>query len=175
MILANEALILRPPGSLIKRQKCLFFRRLGRSAAADTYAGSGRLKARQPDLNQMPASYALSAPDHFMTMIHDDSGATAAELSEELIFLIATAQSDAQRKRAADLLRRFARQVEADAFRRGRDSVTPAASPAVAPGEPVAQETAAVCEADRAAIETVSEILPPDHRVSLIPLVSWQD
>jgi hypothetical protein len=26
-----------------------------------------------------------------------------------------------------------------------------------------------------AANETVSETLPPDHRVSLIPLVSWQD
>ena len=110
-----------------------------------------------------------------MTMIDDDSRVSAAELSEELIFLIATAQTDAQRKRATDLFRQFARQAEAEAFRRGRDSVTPVASPSVAPVKPVAQETAAVGEADGAAIETVSEILPPDHLVSLIPLVSWQE
>jgi len=101
-----------------------------------------------------------------MTTIDDNSTVTAAELSEELIFLIATAVTDAQRKRATELFRRFARQVEADAFRRGRDSVTPvvASPPAVAPAE-------AVAEADA----VVTETLPPDHRVSLIPLVSWQD
>lgn len=110
-----------------------------------------------------------------MTMIDDDSRVTAAELSEELIFLIATAQSDAQRKRATDLFRRFARQVESEAWRRGRDSIMPVVSPVVAPVEPVAQETATVGDTDGAAIETVSETLPPDHRVSLIPLVSWQD
>ncbi|UZE49232.1 hypothetical protein ONR75_31900 [Rhodopseudomonas sp. P2A-2r] len=110
-----------------------------------------------------------------MTMIDDDSRATAAELSEELIFLIATALTDAQRKRATDLFRRFARQIESEAWRRGRDSITPVVSPTVAPVEPVAQESVAVGEADGAAIETVSETLPPDYRVSLIPLVSWQD
>jgi hypothetical protein len=99
-----------------------------------------------------------------MTMIDDDSGLTTADLSEELIFLIATAVTDAQRKRATDLFRRIVRQVEADAWRRGRDSVTPVLSPVVAPAEPVA---------DAASI--VTETLPPDHRVSLIPLVSWQD
>lgn len=107
-----------------------------------------------------------------MTMIDDESRASAAELSEELIFLIATAQTDAQRKRATDLFRRFARQVEADTFRRGRESVSPVVAPTVAPAEPMAQETATVAES---ASETVSELLPPDHRVSLIPLVSWQD
>lgn len=99
-----------------------------------------------------------------MTMIDDDSTLTTAELSEELIFLIATALTDAQRKRATDLFRRFARQVEAEAWRRGRDSVSPVVSPEVAPAEPAAEGA-----------PIVTETLPPDHRVSLIPLVSWQD
>jgi hypothetical protein len=105
-----------------------------------------------------------------MTMIDDDSRLTAAELSEELIFLIATVQTDAQRKRATDLFRRFARQIEAEGWRRGRDSVGPLAGPMVAPAEPVG-----ITAVGDAANETVSETLPPDHRVSLIPLVSWQD
>ena len=98
-----------------------------------------------------------------MTMIEIDVGLTTAELSEELIFLIATASTDAQRNRATELFRRIARQVEAEAFRRGRDS-GPDIPPAAGAVAPVADATT-----------NLTETLPPDHRVSLIPLVSWQD
>ena len=102
-----------------------------------------------------------------MTMIDDDLGLTTADLHEELIFLIATATTDTQRKRATELFRRFARRVVVDAYREGQDSVRPAV--AVVPD--AADVAPAGADADPAATAT----LQPDHRVSLIPPVSWQD
>jgi hypothetical protein len=46
--------------------------------------------------------------------------ATIAEMSDELIFLIASAATDEQRKYAADLFRYFAGVVARDAYQRGR-------------------------------------------------------
>ena len=97
-----------------------------------------------------------------MSMI-DDNTATVEELSEELIFLIAAVSTDAQRKRAIDLFRRFARLAESEAYRRGRESVSP-----LVPVSPTGPDAgAAGADPERA--------LAPDHRVSLIPPVSWQD
>lgn len=68
-----------------------------------------------------------------MTIADDAVDATAAdanitEMSDELIFLIASAATDEQRKYAADLFRYFTRVVERDAYQRGRREE--AASPA---------------------------------------------
>jgi hypothetical protein len=54
--------------------------------------------------------------------------ATIAAMSDELIFLIASAATDEQRKYAADLFRYFAQAVARDAYQRGRRDE--AASPA---------------------------------------------
>lgn len=97
-----------------------------------------------------------------MSMIEEDT-ITTQELSEELIFLIATAATDAQRKRATDLFRRYARRIDADAYRRGRDSVTPAAAPRV----PAPHRDATIDE--------IAAALQPDQNVSLIPRVAWQE
>lgn len=97
-----------------------------------------------------------------MSLIDDDT-ATVEELSEELIFLIAAVSTDAQRKRAIDLFRRFARLAEAEAYRRGRESVGPPV-PVSATGPDV-----------EATVTGPEQALAPDHRVSLIPPVSWQD
>ncbi len=108
----------------------------------------------------------LSGASHVISLIDDDT-ATAEELSEELIFLIAAVSTDAQRKRAIDLFRRFARLAEAEAFRRGQASVSP---PQGQPLQtPVAQPPVEAVAADS------GQPLAPDHRVSLIPPVSWQD
>lgn len=53
---------------------------------------------------------------------------TIAGMSDELIFLIASAATDEQRKYAADLFRYFAQAVARDAYQRGRRDE--AASPA---------------------------------------------
>ena len=97
-----------------------------------------------------------------MTMIDDDLGLTTADMYEELIFLIASASTDTQRKRATELFRRFARTVVVDAYRQGQDSVRPLA-------------IAAPPERANASPAAPAENLAPDHLVSLIPLVSWQD
>jgi hypothetical protein len=97
-----------------------------------------------------------------MSMIDEDT-VTIQDLSEELVFLIATATTDAQRKRATDLFRRFVRRIDADAYRRGRDSVAPVAAPrAPAPHRD-------------ATMDEIAAALQPDHRVSLIPRVAWQE
>ncbi|CAN5405418.1 hypothetical protein BH11PSE4_BH11PSE4_14640 [soil metagenome] len=102
-----------------------------------------------------------------MTMIDDDLNLTTADLHEELIFLIATATTDTERKRATELFRRFARRVVIDAYRQGQDSVRPAVA--------VVREAADVGPADADAAQAAPAALPPDHLVSLIPPVSWQD
>jgi hypothetical protein len=97
-----------------------------------------------------------------MTVIDDDRSLTTADLHEELIFLIATASSDTQRKRATELFRRFARRVVVDAYRQGQDSVRQ---------DGVRQDNVRAADALAAPAPT----LAPDHPVSLIPMVSWQD
>jgi hypothetical protein len=92
----------------------------------------------------------------------DPLGATTSELSEELIFLIASASNDDQRKRATELFRYFSRQLEQEAFRRGRDSV---ATPQLPP-PPLALEAPAIQPVDHA---------HDDDAVRLIPPVSWRD
>jgi hypothetical protein len=95
----------------------------------------------------------------------DDDAVTTQELSEELIFLIATATTDAQRKRATDLFRRYARRIDADAYRRGRDSVMPqSAAPRLSPAP---HRDATMAE--------IAAALQPDDGVSLIPRVTWQE
>ncbi len=47
-----------------------------------------------------------------MSVLEDLTGATTSELSDELIFQIASASSPEQRKYAADLFRYFAKQLE---------------------------------------------------------------
>lgn len=61
--------------------------------------------------------------DHLDDRTDDPLGATTSELSEELIFLIASAATDDQRKRATELFRYFSRQLEQEAYQRGQESV----------------------------------------------------
>lgn len=86
-----------------------------------------------------------------MSVIDESGIATVDAMSEDLIFLIAAIATDADRKRAIDLFRRIARQIAAEAYLRGQQSVT------IQHGS--AQDDAA---------------LAPDHRVSLIPPIDWQ-
>jgi hypothetical protein len=119
-------------------------------------------RGAQPDLNLDLPCCTFSAPGHFMSMIDDDLSLTTADLYEELIFLIATASTDTQRKRATELFRRFARRVVVDAFQQGQDSVRPTL-------------VAAPSEAAEIALAAPAKTLAPDHLVSLIPKVSWGD
>lgn len=68
-----------------------------------------------------------------MTISDDPIDATAdvtiAEMSDELIFLIASASTDEQRKYAAELFRRLVRAVARDAYRRGELSAAMASAP----------------------------------------------
>jgi len=101
-----------------------------------------------------------------MTVLDDPIGATTAQLSDELIFLIASASTDEQRKYATDLFRHFARQVALDAYRLGQRSMAipqlpaPASDTTITPPEP--DEAPAIQPSD-------------DPSVSLIPPVRWQD
>lgn len=110
-----------------------------------------------------------------MTMIDDDRSLTTADLYEELIFLIATASTDTQRKRATELFRDFARRVVVDAYRQGKDSAREdsVCQDRVRPAVAVTPQVTAV-DADVAAAAS-GTTLAPDHLVSLIPMVSWQD
>lgn len=94
--------------------------------------------------------------------IDDPLGATTTELSEELIFLIASAATDDQRKRAAELFRYFSRQLEQEAYRRGQDSVAIRQLPP--PVEPLALEAPAIQPTEQAS---------DDVQSSLIPQVRW--
>lgn len=104
-----------------------------------------------------------------MTMLDDPAtdplGATTSELSEELIFLIASASSGDQRRHAAELFRHYSRQLEAEAYQRGRQSAAPPQLPP--PPVPAALEAPA--------IQPAQPSDHPDAAVSLIPQVRWQD
>lgn len=92
----------------------------------------------------------------------DPLGATTSELSDELIFLIASAATDDQRKRATELFRYFSRQLESEAYRRGQESVAPRQLPS--PTAPLALEAPAIQPSEQANDEA---------RSSLIPQVRW--
>lgn len=101
-----------------------------------------------------------------MTVIDDPIGATTSELSEELIFLIASASTDEQRKYTTELFRHFARQVALEAFRLGQNRVAMPQLPLPA------SEAADIPSAPGHA----QDIVPSDeHSVSLIPQVRWED
>lgn len=85
-----------------------------------------------------------------MSVIDEPGIATIDAMSEDLIFLIAAIATDADRKRAIDLFRRIARQIAAEAYLSGQQSVM---------AKDVTHDETA---------------LAPDHRVSLIPPVDWQ-
>jgi hypothetical protein len=127
--------------------------------------------AGQPDINQALAASVFHGLSHrhdcyAMTVLDDPIGATTAEPSDELIFLIASVSTDEQRKYATELFRHFARQVALDAYRLGQRSMAiprlpaPAAEAATTPPEP--DEAPAIQPSD-------------DPSVSLIPPVRWQD
>lgn len=84
--------------------------------------------------------------------------ATIAEMSDELIFLIASAATDEQRKYAADLFRHFSREVARDAYRRGRQTAA-VASPDVVDGDTVEAPVASHTD---------------DDGVSIVPPVRWE-
>jgi hypothetical protein len=100
-----------------------------------------------------------------MSVLDDPAIATTSELSEELIFQIASAATPEQRKYTTDLFRYFVRQVEFEAYRRGQQSMAipqlPAPSMVVdVQAEP--HEAPAIQPSD-------------DASVGLIPPVRWQD
>jgi hypothetical protein len=98
-----------------------------------------------------------------MTILDDHDGASTAEISDELIFLIASAATDEQRKYAADLFRYFARQVALDAYRHGQQSVATSAAPSTADPIPVVMDDTPATQPD------------DDHPVSLVPPVRFGD
>lgn len=102
-----------------------------------------------------------------MTILDDavdttTADATIAEMSDELIFLIASAATDEQRKYAADLFRHFTREVARDAYRRGRQT-------AVAAPSEVVDEVA-----DRDAGDAPTAPHASDNAVSIVPPVRWE-
>ena len=92
----------------------------------------------------------------------DPLGTTTAELSEELIFLIALATTDDQRKRATELFRYYSRQLEAEAYRRGQKSVAIRQLPP--PAMPLALEAPTIQPTEQASDEA---------DVGLVPQVRW--
>jgi hypothetical protein len=90
--------------------------------------------------------------------IDDPLGATTSELSEELIFLIASASTDDQRKRATELFRYFSRQLEDEAYRRGQESVAPRQLPS--PAAPLALEAPAIQPTEQASDEAQGGLIP---------------
>lgn len=96
--------------------------------------------------------------DRFIDHAADPLGATTSELSEELIFLIASAATDDQRKRATELFRYFSRQLEEEAFRRGQDSVAPRQLPP--PTVTLALEAPAIQPTEQASDEAQGGLIP---------------
>ncbi|UGV25018.1 hypothetical protein E0H22_04595 [Rhodopseudomonas boonkerdii] len=88
----------------------------------------------------------------------DPLGATTSELSEELIFQIASAVTDDQRKRATELFRYFSRQLEEEAYRRGQESV--AARQLPPPGAPLVLEAPTLQPSEQASDEAQDSLLP---------------
>jgi hypothetical protein len=104
-----------------------------------------------------------------MTLLEDPIGATTSELSDELIFLIASASSPLQRKYAAELFRYFAKQLEFESYRRGQRSMAVPQLPSPA------MIIDATPEQDEAPAIQPSDDPREDPSVSLIPPVRWQD
>lgn len=100
--------------------------------------------------------------DHIDDRAGDPLGATTAELSEELIFLIASASTDDQRKRATELFRYYSRQLEAEAYRRGQDTGAPRQLPA--PATPLALEAPTIQPTEHAF---------EDEQGGLVPQARW--
>lgn len=96
--------------------------------------------------------------DHIDDRASDPLGATTSELSEELIFLIASASTDDQRKRATELFRYFSRQLEDEAYRRGQESVAPRQLPS--PTAPLALEAPAIQPTEQASDEAQGGLIP---------------
>ncbi len=96
--------------------------------------------------------------DHIDDRTSDPLGATTSELSEELIFLIASASTDDQRKQATELFRYFSRQLEDEAYRRGQESVAPRQLPA--PTAPLALEAPAIQPTEQASDEAEGGLIP---------------
>jgi hypothetical protein len=110
-----------------------------------------------------------------MTVLDDPIGTTTSELSDELIFLIASASTAEQRKYATELFRHFARQVALDAYRLGQRSMDIPRLPAPAPE--TTDMTAGAAEGQEDSVSSLQPSQSPsdDPSVSLIPPVSWQD
>jgi hypothetical protein len=104
-----------------------------------------------------------------MSVLEDLTGATTSELSDELIFQIASASSPEQRKYAADLFRYFAKQLEFESYRRGQQSMAVPQLPSPA------MIIDATPEQDEAPTIQPSDDPGDDPSVGLIPPVSWQD
>jgi hypothetical protein len=102
--------------------------------------------------------------------VADPIGATTSELSDELIFLIASASTDEQRKYATELFRHFARQVAMEAYRLGQRSMAVPRLPA-----PDASALEQDSGPEQAPAIQPSQQPSDDPSVSLIPPVSWQD
>jgi hypothetical protein len=96
--------------------------------------------------------------DHHIDAAADPLGATTSELSDELIFLIASASTGDQRKRATELFRYFSRQLAEEAYRRGKDSAAVRQLPPAA--TPLALEAPAVPQAGPASNMTQDPMLP---------------
>ena len=94
--------------------------------------------------------------DRFQDPFQDPLGATTSELSEELIFLIASAATDDQRKRATELFRYFSRQLEDEAFRRGQESIAVRQLPPL----PLALEAPAIQPTEQASEEAQGGLIP---------------
>jgi hypothetical protein len=109
-----------------------------------------------------------------MTVTDDPIGATTAEISDELIFLIASASTADQRKYATELFRHFARQVALESYRLGQRSMAVPRLPA--PVLDNADITASLPrqQGDATSLQP-SQSPPDDPSVGLIPPISWQD
>ena len=104
-----------------------------------------------------------------MSVLEDLTCATTSEISDELIFLIASASSPEQRKYAAELFRYFAKQLEFESYRRGQQSMAVPQLPSPA------MIIDATSEQDEAPAIQPSDDPCEDLSVSLIPPVRWQD
>lgn len=88
----------------------------------------------------------------------DPLGATTSELSEELIFLIASAATDDQRKRTTELFRYFSKQLAEEAYRCGQESMAARQLPQSA--APLALEAPAIQPSEQASDEAQDGLIP---------------
>jgi hypothetical protein len=105
-----------------------------------------------------------------MSVLDEPVGVTTAQISDELIFLIASVSTDDQRKYATELFRHFARQVALDAYRLGQRSMAIPRLPA--PADPVDDAGPDDLPHHETALQPSQS---PDDPVSLIPPINWQE